>query len=150
MTFLLKELVMLIAYFHEKLIDWNVLNGYDLTDKQLHFLVIGVLGLAMIFVINPIFTLLAKKNHVMVISWIYVVTVLIVITFAIEIGQKWSGTGVMEFKDIAFGMLGFFAFFLLFALIRELIKQLIRIVSIRSNDDYEKDEDYEYYEEDED
>ena len=36
----------------------------------------------------------------MVIAWIYVFTLIIVITFAIEIGQKVTNTGNMEFADI--------------------------------------------------
>ena len=54
---------------------------------------IGLLGLAMIFVVYPLFKYLARKNKEMVIAWIYVTTVIIVITFAIEIGQKITKTG---------------------------------------------------------
>lgn len=70
-----------------------------------------------------------KHNHVMVISWLYVFTVILVITFAIEIGQKVTGTGAMEFADIVFGVVGFLAMFLIFALIRGIyhaIRNLIR------------------------
>ena len=34
-------------------------------------------------------------------------TLIIVITFAIEIGQKVTNTGNMEFADIVFGVVGF-------------------------------------------
>ena len=61
------------------------------------------------------------------ISWIYVVTLLIVMTFAIEIGQRYTKTGYMDFKDIVYGMGGFFLMFAVFFLIRLLIKLIIRM-----------------------
>lgn len=39
-------------------------------------------------------------------------TLIIVITFAIEIGQKVTNTGNMEFADIVFGVVGFIVMFL--------------------------------------
>ena len=65
----------------------------------------------------------------MVIAWIYVLTLIIVITFAIEIGQKVTGTGNMEFADIVMGVFGFIVMFLVFlgcAGIYKLIRNLIR------------------------
>ena len=41
----------------------------------------------MILVIYPIFLALAGSGHVMIIAWIYVFTLIVVITFAIEIKQ---------------------------------------------------------------
>lgn len=125
----LYKIVGWIADIHTYLLGLNDAYEYSFSDKQLHFLVIGVLGMAMIFVVHPIFKWLVKHNHVMVISWLYVFTVILVITFAIEIGQKVTGTGAMEFADIVFGVVGFLAMFLIFALIRGIyhaIRNLIR------------------------
>lgn len=77
----------------------------------------------------PVFKWLAKHDHVMVIAWIYVLTLIIVITFAIEIGQKVTGTGNMEFADIVMGVFGFIVMFLVFSVVRgiyKLIRNLIR------------------------
>jgi len=114
----LYRIVGLIAKIHEKLMSINDAKGYGFTDKQLHFFVIGAIGMLGIFVIYPLFKWLADKGHVMIIAWLYVLTVLIVITFAIEIGQKITNTGIMEFADIVSGLTGFFVFFLIFAMIR--------------------------------
>ena len=100
----------------------------NLTDKQLHFIVIGIIGMAMIFIIHPLFTLLAKTNHVLVISWIYVFTLIVLLTFAIEIGQKISHSGVMDFQDIVFGVWGFMLMFLIFALLRGIIIGIIHLI----------------------
>ena len=79
---------------------WRDAYEYNFSDKELHFLVIGILGMMFIFVVYPVFKWLAKHDHVMVIAWIYVFTLIIVITFAIEIGQKVTNTGNMEFACV--------------------------------------------------
>lgn len=126
---ILFKIVGCIAKIHTYLLRLNDRYEYNFTDKELHFLVIGVLGLCMIFVVYPFFKWLAKTGHIMVISWIYVFTVIIVITFAIEIGQKITNTGNMEFADIMFGVVGFLVMFFIFAMIRCIyhgIKELLR------------------------
>lgn len=117
----------IIAEFHTKLLNMNNAYEYNFTDKELHFIIIGIIGMVMIFVIYPIFKWLAENDHVMTITWIYVFTLIIVLTFAIEIGQKISNTGAMEFADIMFGVVGFLAMYLVFAIIREFIKWIINM-----------------------
>ena len=64
----------------------------------------------------------------MVVAWIYVFTLIIVITFAIEIGQKVSNTGNMEFADIMFGVIGFIVMFFIFSIIREIYKAIRSLI----------------------
>ena len=116
-TFLYK-IIEWISKFHSFFMRLNDEFEYNLSDKELHFLIIGFLGMAFIFVVYPIFKWLAKRDHIMTIAWIYVFTLIIVITFAIEIGQKVSGTGTMDFADIAFGVVGFLCMYVVFAMIR--------------------------------
>ncbi|MDE5782288.1 MAG: hypothetical protein K2I03_12565 [Lachnospiraceae bacterium] len=117
-------IVEIIAQIHNKILSLNDSYENVMDDKQLHFVVIGILGMLMLFIVYPLFKWLSK-NHVLVIAWIYVFTVIIVITFAIEIGQKVTGTGNMEFADIASGLLGFMVMFIIFAGIRWLIHMII-------------------------
>ena len=117
-----------INYVHTYILSWNDAYEANFTDKDLHFLVIGCLGMALIFIVQPLFTLLAKTNHVLVISWIYVFTLIVLLTFAIEIGQKISHSGVMDFQDIVFGVWGFMLMFLIFALIRSIIIGIIHLI----------------------
>ena len=56
----------------------------------------------------------------MVITWLYVFTVVIVLAFAIEIGQWYTGTGSMDSEDIAYGIMGFLVMFFIFAVLRGL------------------------------
>jgi len=109
---MIKYLRMLMGWMaraHDYIMTLNDSYETHFSDKELHFLVIGAVGLMLILLIYPLFKLLANKNRVLAITWIYVVTVLTVLTFAIEIGQRVSGRGSMEFGDIVAGMGGFFA-----------------------------------------
>lgn len=122
----LYRIIYWVARMHDRILAINDSGGYYFDDKQLHFIVIGVLGLLMIFIIYPIFKLLAKYNHTMVIAWIYVFTLLLVITFAVEIGQWLSGTGRMELADVTSGLTGFLVMFLVFAVIRGIYHAIVR------------------------
>ena len=126
MKTLLYLIVENIARVHDRLLTLNDNFEFNFNDKQLHFYVIGIMGMLMIFLVHGVFKYLAEHDHVMVISWIYVFTLLIVITFAIEIGQGFTHTGTMDFDDIVFGMGGFLLFFAVFAILRMVIKALLK------------------------
>jgi len=117
--------------WHTAILSWNDAYEANFTDKQLHFLVIGILGMAMIFIVQPIFTLLAKRGHILIISWIYVFTLILLFTFALEIEQKLTGSGVMDFEDMVFGIWGFMLMFLIYALIRAIIVGIVRFIKGR-------------------
>ncbi len=136
---LLYKIVEYIAKIHNYLLRLNDANEYNFTDKELHFLVVGIMGMAFIFAVYPIFKWLAKRDHVMVIAWIYVFTLIIVITFAIEIGQKVTNTGNMEFADIMMGVMGFVVMFVIFSIIREIYKGIRSVIqSIMKKDEDEE------------
>lgn len=122
-------LIDIIYKTHTYFLSMNDSFEAHLSDKQLHFLIIGLLGIGMLLVIYPLFKWMAKKNLTVLISWFYVFTVLVVITFAIEIGQWYSHTGEMDFNDILAGLVGYFAMsfiFLLVVAIIELIKSIFK------------------------
>jgi glycopeptide antibiotics resistance protein len=58
---------------------------------------------------------------VLAIAWIYVFTMVLGLTLAIEIGQKVSGSGTMSFADIVSGVLGFLYMFAVYALVRAIV-----------------------------
>ncbi len=98
-----------VSRAHGYILSLNDSFEYGFSDKELHFLVIGAVGLGLILLVYPVFRLLASRNRVLVITWIYALTVLVMLTFAIEIGQYITGSGTMEFGDVVAGMSGFFA-----------------------------------------
>lgn len=118
----------IVARIHDKIMMLNDAYETSFSDKDLHFLIIGLLGLGMVFVIYPLFKYLAKRNCLMVITWIYVFTVILVITFAIEIGQKITKTGNMDFADIMYGLVGFLAMFGGFCILRMIYHGILKLI----------------------
>lgn len=127
MSKILYKIVGIIAEIHNYIMNLNNNFEYSFSDKELHFLIIGFLGMGMVFLIYPIFKALSK-NHVMVIVWIYVFTVILGLTFAIEIGQKVTKTGTMDFVDIVSGIFGFLIMFIIFSFFRILYKILKKTI----------------------
>ena len=123
---MLEGMVIFVAKIHNYILSLNDAYEKNFTDKQLHFLVIGILGMLILMVIYPLFKLLSE-NHILVIAFIYVFTVIVVITFAIEIGQKISDSGTMDFADIVFGIAGFLLMFVIFAVIRQNFLAIINL-----------------------
>ncbi len=117
---ILENLMIMIARSHSYFLSLNDEYAQNFTDKQLHFLFIGLVGMAMVMIVYPLFKLLSK-NHLIVIVFIYVFSLIIVLTFAIEIGQWYSGSGTMDLDDVTSGLMGFIIMFLIFAAIRLVI-----------------------------
>ena len=141
MADLLYYLVEKMAGIHDALMTLNDSYETMFSDKELHFIVIGVLGMALLFVIFPLFKALSR-HHVLVIAWIYVFTVMIVVTFAIEIGQGITNTGNMEMEDIVSGLAGFMFLFIIFAVLRMIVLGIVHLVrGIMGRDDDDDDDD---------
>ena len=118
------EILKLIASFindlHDKVLDIVSIAGYPLNDKQLHFIFMALIGIVIFAFTQIIFKKLSKYS-ITAISFIYTLTVMIVIVFAIEIQQKLTNRGNMEFADIAYGLYGFIYIFLIYLLIKFII-----------------------------
>lgn len=118
---LLTKTVTFINLFHDFVLSFNDRFGIALTDKQLHFLFVGVIGIILLIIIHPIFKwLVDKAKSLMVISWIYVFSILVALTLAIEIGQKVTGSGDMDFADIVAGIAGFFIMSAIYLIVRKI------------------------------
>ena len=128
--------VVLMAKFHDKILS---IFGGTLSDKWLHFLFIGLIGFAMLMIVQPLFKWLASHDGTILITFIYVFTLILVLTFAIEIGQWYSHTGDMDFYDIASGVAGFFVFFGIY-LVFYLVYRNIKDKDENSGDSREIDE----------
>ena len=125
---ILYEGTMVVAQMHESLMHLN--DNFELYfgDKDMHFIVMAVLGMILFFMVHFVFKRLAKWS-ITAISFIYVFTVMTVLGFAIEIGQKITGTGDMDFRDVVaglYGVLAFFAVYTVYRLIVLLVRHLMR------------------------
>ena len=120
-----------VARIHDRVLRINDAGGWYFDDKQLHFIVFGLFGMVLVFVLYPLFKWLAKHDHTMVITWLYVFTVIM----------------VLESEDIAYGIAGFLVMFLIFAILRGLyrgIKAMVhkdnRKTKVYSRDEFNIDE----------
>ena len=127
MVDLLYRMIYNVAQIHEELLRINDSSELFLSDKELHFVVMGLLGMGLLLVIYPLFLILSKHN-VLTIAWIYVFTVMVVISFAIEIGQGFTGTGNMDMDDIISGLAGFMLMFFIFAAVRLVLMLIWRFI----------------------
>lgn len=127
MVEILKLIASLINDLHDKVLDIVSIAGYPLNDKQLHFIFMALIGIVIFVITQVVFKKLAKYS-ITAISFIYTLTVMVVIVFAIEIQQKLTHRGNMEFADIAYGLYGFIYVFLIYLLIK-LIITLIKKIS---------------------
>ena len=125
---LLRELTMIVAQIHSFLLHLN--DGFELRlgDKDLHFIIMAVLGMLLFFMVHFVFKRLAKWS-VTAISFIYVFTLMTVLGFAIEVGQKITGTGEMDFGDVVAGLYGVLAFFGVYTAYRLLVLLFARLRS---------------------
>lgn len=122
----LKIITSIMNFFHDNLVRLTHTLGLGFNDKQLHFLVIGLLGIILFLFVNKLFKFLIRYS-LMAISFIYTFTILVVFVFAIEIEQKITGSGHMEFQDIVEGLWGFlvaFAIYLGLVIIARWLKKL--------------------------
>ena len=125
---ILYEGTMIVAQIHESLMHLN--DNFELYfgDKDMHFIVMAVLGMILFFMVHFVFKRMAKWS-ITAISFIYVFTVMTVLGLAIEIGQKITGTGDMDFRDVVaglYGVLAFFAVYTVYRLIVLLVRHLMR------------------------
>ena len=123
---ILYEMTMIAAQIHESILHLNDNFELALGDKELHFLVMFALGMVLFFAVHFVFKRLAKWS-ITAISFIYVFTVMTVLGFAIEIGQKITGTGEMDFRDIVAGLYGVLLFFAIYTAYRVAVMLIRRI-----------------------
>ena len=124
---ILREATMLMAQVHSALMRIN--DGFELQlgDKDWHFIVMAVIGMLLFFMVHFVFKRLAAWS-ITAISFIYVFTVMTVFGFAIEIGQRITGTGEMDFADVVAGLYGVLAFFGVYSVYRFIVWAIGRLL----------------------
>lgn len=120
MVGVIKVLMKAVNDIHDVIIEQAHGVGYNFSDKQLHFILIGIVGMLIFVVTQSVFRWLSKYS-ITAISFIYTFTVLLVIVFGIEIEQKVTKRGKMEFGDVVAGIDGFFYIFIIYLIIKVII-----------------------------
>ncbi|WP_066186104.1 MULTISPECIES: hypothetical protein [Gracilibacillus] len=119
-------LVDIINYIHDAIAD---MVGVNMTDKELHFWIFGILGMITFFFVYVVFKIISKmKWSIVTLSFFYTFTVMVVLAFAIEIQQAYTQRGNMEFADAVMGLWGFVVFFAVYAVIALVIYGVIKLL----------------------
>ena len=104
---IISKIITVVTYLHTEILGLNDSYELYLSDKELHFYVVAIFGFILLVVLFPLFNFLVKRKKTLYITWIYVFTFLLAFTLLIEVGQKLSGTGDMEYMDTIAGLVGF-------------------------------------------
>src|SRR5699024_2109186 len=126
----MREAVKLMAEImnniHDLLVD---MFGLHMTDKDLHFWVIGIVGIITFFVVYFCFKIIEKmKWSITILSFVYTFTLMVVLVFAIELQQAITNRGNMEFVDAIMGLWGFLVFFIVYAIVVFIGYTIIKLV----------------------
>lgn len=119
----LKWFINIVNKIHHWILSLNDNYSWALSDKDLHFIIFGLLSLAFFIGINFMFKRLAKLSLNLV-SFIYTFTVMFALALAIEFGQRYTNQGIMDFDDVLYGIYGFIAFFLVYQVGLKIIKAI--------------------------
>ena len=126
----MKEIVIILAEIvnniHDLLVD---LLGLHMSDKALHFWIIGLIGMVTFFIVYFVFKIIEEmKWSTTIFSFIYTFTVMIVLVFAIELQQAITNRGNMEFADAVMGLWGFIVLFFIYAVVAIIIYFLFKTI----------------------
>lgn len=140
----MKDIILFLAEvvnnIHDVLIAVAKAFGLQLTDKDLHFWIIGIAGIFTFFAVYLFFKMLSRwRWSITAISFVYTFTVMTVLVFAIEIQQAITDRGHMEFSDAVIGLWGFLVFFGIYACFALVITGLKRLLK-RTKTKQSKDE----------
>jgi hypothetical protein len=112
----MKEVIKILAevvnQLHDMIMHAFSRMGFQLSDKDLHFWIMGFIGIFVFFFVYLAFKLMETlKWSTAIFSFIYTFTVMVVLVFAIEIQQAITNRGNMDFVDAVIGLWGFLVFF---------------------------------------
>lgn len=115
----MKELIMALATSVNEVHDLlNQAFGLSMSDKALHFWVMGIIGIILFLMVYIVFKIIEKwKFSATILSFMFTFTMMTVLVFAIEIQQAITNRGNMEFADAIMGLWGFIVMFFVYAII---------------------------------
>ena len=126
----MKESILWLASVVNEIHDQLAMRfGIQMTDKELHFWVIGLIGMVFFLLIYLVFKWVNQfKFKTTIIAFVYTFTLMVVLVFAIEIQQAITNRGNMEFADAAMGLWGFVVLFFLYSIIAGIIYSVVQVI----------------------
>ena len=131
---IISKIITIVTYLHTEILGLNDSYELYLSDKELHFYVVAIFGFILLVVLFPLFNYLVKRKKTLYITWIYVFTFLLAFTLLIEVGQKLSGTGDMDYMDTIAGLVGFLLVSLIVFVLRWLFMFIRYLFGGKSSD----------------
>ena len=131
---IISKIITIVTYLHTEILGLNDSYELYLSDKELHFYVVAIFGFILLVVLFPLFNYLVKRKKTLYITWIYVFTFLLAFTLLIEVGQKLSGTGDMDYMDTVAGLVGFLLVSLIVFILRWLFMFIRFLFGGKSSD----------------
>ena len=131
---IISKIITVVTYLHTEILGLNDSYELYLSDKELHFYVVAIFGFILLVVLFPLFNFLVKRKKTLYITWIYVFTFLLAFTLLIEVGQKLSGTGDMDYMDTIAGLVGFLLVSLIVFVLRWLFMFIRYLFGGKSSD----------------
>ena len=131
---IISKIITVVTYLHTEILGLNDSYELYLSDKELHFYVVAIFGFILLVVLFPLFNFLVKRKKTLYITWIYVFTFLLAFTLLIEVGQKLSGTGDMDYMDTIAGLVGFLLVSLIVFILRWLFMFIKFLFGGKSSD----------------
>ncbi len=127
MLTVINQIVNFINDLHDNIWGYSRQLGLPFTDKDLHFWVIGLLGVIFFVFTDTIFKWLAKIN-ISLISFFFTSAIISILVLILEVEQKLTGRGGMELWDILAGLLGFLVLLSIYQFCRLLLKSLLNLI----------------------
>ncbi|MFL2104824.1 hypothetical protein [Desemzia sp. FAM 23991] len=126
----MREIILILSEMMNRIHDVLMYGiGIDMSDKELHFWVIGFIGLITFLAVFVLAKIIQKlKFSTTILSFIFTFVVMTVFVFAIEIQQAVTNSGNMEFADAIAGLWGFVVFFAVYAVIAGIFYNAFRLV----------------------
>lgn len=137
----MKETILKLAELLNNIHDFiqiYVSNNMNLglNDKDLHFWVMGIVGIFVFLFVLIVSKFISKLPFgITILSFVYSFTFMVVLVFAIEIQQALTKRGNMEFQDAVVGLWGFVVFFIVFVIISSFFLIIKRLLNRFTNKD---------------
>ncbi|AGL01605.1 hypothetical protein [Desulfoscipio gibsoniae] len=127
MMTLISQITNFINDLHDSIWAYSRHLGLPFTDKDLHFWIIGLLGVFFFIFTDVLFKWLAKFN-VSLISFFFTSAIISILVLILEVEQKLTGRGGMELGDVLASLWGFLVLLGVYLFCRFLVLRLLGLI----------------------
>lgn len=123
----LQAIALAMRFCHDGIIQVVQTLGFEVNDKALHFIVVGIIGL-ILFSVGDILCKHFGNRFASIASFVFSLIIVTLFAIAIEVIQGLTNSGNVEFADIAYGLAGFIFFFIVHVFIECMFNAAKRVL----------------------